>query len=83
MVVSISVNELKNDPAFGSFVAIAAVCRGADGRPLSKQTVSKWKSIPAEHCRAIETATEGRFDRYRLRPDVFGDAPPGPAEAAA
>lgn len=79
----ITVHDLKSDPAFGSYVAIAAVCKGADGRPLSKQAVTKWKSIPAEHCRAIEAATEGRFDRYRLRPDVFGEAPPPATEAAA
>lgn len=79
----ITVHELKDDPAFGSFVAIAAVCRGPDGRPLSKQTVSKWKQIPAEHCRSIEAATEGRYSRYRLRADVFGDAPPPSAAEAA
>lgn len=79
----ITVNDLKNDPAFGSYVAIAAICRGPDGRPLSKQAVTRWKSIPAEHCRAIEAATSGRFTRYSLRPDVFGDAPPPATEAAA
>lgn len=30
---------------------------------------------PAEHCRAIETATDGEVTRYELRPDVFGPAP--------
>jgi DNA-binding transcriptional regulator YdaS (Cro superfamily) len=31
--------------------------------------------VPAEHCRAIELATDGRVTRYQLRPDVFGDGP--------
>lgn len=30
---------------------------------------------PAEHCRAIEEAVEGRVTRYQLRPDVFGTRP--------
>lgn len=31
--------------------------------------------VPAEHCAAIESATQGRVTRYQLRPDIFGSAP--------
>lgn len=31
--------------------------------------------VPAEHCPAIERATEGQVTCSELRPDVFGDAP--------
>lgn len=31
--------------------------------------------VPAEHCAAIEQATDGKVTRYDLRPDVFGHPP--------
>lgn len=41
--------------------------------------LSQWKTgvrrVPAEHCRAIEQATNGAVTRYDLRPDVFGASP--------
>lgn len=46
--------------------AIAAACK------VSRQAVHKWKSIPAEHCLALEQATG--ISRYQLRPDVYGKA---------
>lgn len=40
-------------------------------------------SVPAEHCRAIEEATEGKITRYELRPDVFGPAPSAPSRTTS
>ena len=51
---------------FQTGAALARVCG------VSRQAVHSWKSIPAEHCIAIEAATNGRLTRYALRPDVFG-----------
>lgn len=48
----------------------------ADLRGITVQAVYKWqkyKKVPAEHCLAIEKATNGAVTRYNLRPDVFGD----------
>ena len=47
--------------------------------PIVSQHVWNWVNraegkVPAECCRAIEAATEGRVTRYELRPDVFGSA---------
>lgn len=48
---------------------------------VRQQTVWSWLNIqmlvPAEFCPAIETATEGRVPRSRLRPDIY------PAKEAA
>jgi len=35
----------------------------------------KTGSVPADHCIAIEKATNGRVTRYELRPKSFGPAP--------
>lgn len=37
--------------------------------------------VPAEHCAAIEHATEGKITREELRPDVFGPLQQRPASA--
>ena len=37
--------------------------------------------VPAEHCAAIERATEGKVTRHDLRPDIFG--PPSNAKRSA
>lgn len=45
---------------------------------VTVQAVYKWEKserIPAEYCRAIEQATNGKVTRYELRPDVFGVGP--------
>lgn len=60
---------LKQDPAFGSLAAIARVCG------YTREGVRKWKRVPGEFCLRIEAATEGRWTRYRLRPDIYGTAP--------
>lgn len=39
---------------------------------VGQSNVSNWKmraSVPAEHCAAIEQATEGKVSRKELRPD--------------
>jgi DNA-binding transcriptional regulator YdaS (Cro superfamily) len=64
-----NVHDLKNHPRFGSFAAIAAVCG------VSREAVRHWKSIPGEHCRRIEEATDGELSCHDLRPDIFGPAP--------
>lgn len=72
-----TIPQLKEDPRFGSIAELARVCN------VSKQAASKWNRLPAEHCIAVEVATEGRFTRYQLRPDVFGPAPDSDAAKAA
>lgn len=44
---------------------------------VSQTAVIKWRKrrVPAERCRAIEQATEGRITVHDLRPDVFGERP--------
>ena len=52
----------------------------ADALGIQSPSISEWKSrgrVPAERCRAIQDATEGRVTVHDLRPDVFG--PPAPA----
>lgn len=34
--------------------------------------LNKGGAVPAEHCAAIESATNGKVTREDLRPDVFG-----------
>ncbi|MCX7062825.1 MAG: helix-turn-helix domain-containing protein [Gammaproteobacteria bacterium] len=56
---------------------------------ITKAAVHQWtlegRRVPAKHCVAIETATEGAVTRHDLRPDVFGvqpaiaPAPPAPS----
>jgi DNA-binding transcriptional regulator YdaS (Cro superfamily) len=57
----------------GSNAALAAAIG------VHESAISLWKTerrtVPAQYCIAIETATEGRVTRYALRPDVFGSAP--------
>jgi DNA-binding transcriptional regulator YdaS (Cro superfamily) len=65
----VTIPLLKDDPAFGSIAALGRACC------VSKQAASKWNKVPAEYCLAVEAATDGRFTRYQLRPDVFGHAP--------
>lgn len=38
--------------------------------------LNKGCPVPAEHCAAIERATEGKVSRHDLRPDLFGPAEP-------
>ena len=58
--------------------AIAA-CNGSPSelaRRLNErpQTINNWRArgVPAEKCRAIESATCGAVTAAELRPDVFG-----------
>ena len=63
--------------AVGIIGSQSAIARLLGGK-VRPQHVSYWVSVgrvPAEHCRAIEAATDGRVTRYQLRPDVFGEAP--------
>ena len=41
---------------------------------VHKSTVSKWlrRGVPAEHCGAVEEATDRQITRKELRPDIFG-----------
>lgn len=42
---------------------------------LKQNVVGNWRlrgQVPAQHCIAIETATDGTVTRHDLRPDVFG-----------
>lgn len=61
--------------------------RLADAVGVSKAFVNQWmkgdRPVPAERCRAIESATNGAVTRYELRPDVFGEAPDSDQREAA
>jgi DNA-binding transcriptional regulator YdaS (Cro superfamily) len=51
-----------------------------------QSTVSLWRRqrrVPAEYCRAIETATGGAVTRHELRPDIFDEPPAKPAKRSA
>jgi DNA-binding transcriptional regulator YdaS (Cro superfamily) len=56
----------------------AALARAIGGE-VKQQHVWYWlnkgAAVPAEHCGAIEAATNGRVTRKDLRPDVFGPLP--------
>lgn len=50
----------------------------AIGDPIQQGHVWYWLrekggEVPAEHCAAIERATDGKVTRQDLRPDIFGD----------
>lgn len=61
-----TLDELKEHPKVGSFAAIARACG------VSRESVRKWRRVPAEHCAAIQELTGGEWTRARLRPDIFG-----------
>ena len=50
----------------------AAVARACEVKP---QSLQNWRRIPAEYCRTLERACDGRITRYEMRPDVFGTGP--------
>jgi DNA-binding transcriptional regulator YdaS (Cro superfamily) len=61
----------------GGQTALAA----ALGEPIKQGHVWYWLEkkggeVPAEHCAAIERATDGKVTRHDLRPDVFGSGSP-------
>lgn len=49
--------------------------RIAQGHVWNWLNTTKTPMPPAEHCRAIEEATDYQITRYDLRPDVFGENP--------
>jgi DNA-binding transcriptional regulator YdaS (Cro superfamily) len=60
----------------------------AIGPPIKQGHVWYWLNqrrgkVPAEHCAAIEQATDGKVTRHDLRPDIFGPAPAAAREQAA
>lgn len=66
----------------GGQVALARILGGR----VRQGHVWQWLNrnwAPAEYCRAIESATEGKVTRYDLRPDVFGPAPADQQKEAA
>lgn len=43
---------------------------------ITREAVSKWNRIPAEHVVVLEPLfVPMGYDRYRLRPEIFGQAP--------
>ena len=50
---------------------------------VSRQAISQWERVPGNRVLAVEKATG--VSRYRLRPDLYGDAQaaPRPINAAA
>lgn len=55
----------------------------AEAIGIRSASISEWKargSVPAERVLAVEAATG--VSRHDLRPDVFGPAPEGKADAA-
>ena len=54
---------------------LGGVCRTATSLGVVQGTVSNWRKrerVPADRCRAIESATGGAVTCQDLRPDVFG-----------
>lgn len=56
------------------------------GSPATQGLVSHWEAgsvlVPPERWRFVEDVTGGAVSRHDLRPDVFGPAPGGQADAA-
>jgi DNA-binding transcriptional regulator YdaS (Cro superfamily) len=44
------------------------------GRKCTPQAVSQWRQVPDVHVRLVERLCAGRYTRYQLRPDIFGEA---------
>lgn len=61
-------DEILAATGLGSINEVASVAG------VTRQAVYKWRSVPAEHCIAIELATSGKRSRHDLRPDIFGPA---------
>ncbi len=62
---------------------VGGVTRLAEKLGMRQSAVSNWRlrgkpkgRVPAEHCRAVEAATDGAVTVHDLRPDVFGAKPP-------
>jgi DNA-binding transcriptional regulator YdaS (Cro superfamily) len=48
----------------------------SEDRKITPQAVSKWKNkVPSERVLDLEKALDGQITRYRIRPDVYGNAP--------
>ena len=41
------------------------------GHGLTRQAVSMWKRVPAEHVQDVVRITGGKFTPEQLRPDIF------------
>lgn len=62
---------------------VGGVARLSGMLGVSSQAISQWDRCPATRVLAVETATEGKVTRHRLRPDIYpepgaGHAPPPP-----
>jgi DNA-binding transcriptional regulator YdaS (Cro superfamily) len=76
--------DASNETALARAIAIiGSQKRLADLLGIKPPSVHEWvvKGVPpAERCRAIEAATEGKVTVHHLRPDIFGP-PPAPQSA--
>ena len=41
---------------------------------ISRQAVEQWRKVPAEYVLIVEGLSD-KYDRYQMRPDVFGKRP--------
>jgi DNA-binding transcriptional regulator YdaS (Cro superfamily) len=57
-----------------------AAARKLGVKPAAISQMRKRGQAPSNRCVRIEELTNGRVTRYQLRPDVFGQAPPGKAK---
>lgn len=55
----------------------------ATGKKCSPQAVSQWVRVPDIYVRLVEELGGGKMTRYRIRPDIFGEAPAGEAVSEA
>lgn len=77
MTVEQIIDRLKAAPEIRTKSKIAEICG------VTIQAVRCWSRVPAEHCRRLEYATEGKVTRYEMRPDVFGPGPNDDSDLSA
>ena len=71
-------NRTPNDALDRAIQIIGSQKALADLLQIKPPSISEWirrGSVPANRCRVIEAATQGRVTVYELRPDVFGATP--------
>lgn len=60
--------------AAGGPAALAQFINAAHGEePITSQAISQWLRCPPKRVLVVERA--GKVSRYRLRPDIYGEAP--------
>jgi len=70
-------NTQNNSPILEAAEILGGISQLAKACGVSPQAAHKWVNtqVPATRCLQIEGLTGGKVTRYRLRHDLFGDAP--------